>query len=126
MVGANPFERGLGRGSVRKPFVVVQDMFLTETAQRADVVLPGRSGLRKERHGHQCLRRSAAAEASHIAIGAKTDLEIIGLIAKEMGVAAELGPWLPDTVYNEIRKNVKATTFRCRCWRRAARRRPRL
>ena len=37
-------------------------------------------------------------------MGAKTDLEIMGLIAKEMGVAAALGPWVPDTVFDEIRK----------------------
>ena len=74
-------------------FVVVQDMFLTETAQRADVVLPAAIGLRKERHRHQRLRRSAAAEARHLQVmGAKPDLEIIGLIAKEMGVAATIGP----------------------------------
>ena len=39
-------------------------------------------------------------------MGAKPDLEIMGLIAREMGVAAALGPWLPDTVFDEIRKNV--------------------
>ena len=39
-------------------------------------------------------------------MGAKPDLEIIGLIAREMGVAAALGPWLPETVFEEIRKTV--------------------
>jgi len=33
-------------------------------------------------------------------------LEIMGLLAREMGVAAELGPWIPDTVFAEIRKQV--------------------
>jgi NADH-quinone oxidoreductase subunit G len=40
-------------------------------------------------------------------LGTKPDLEIIGLIAKEMGFAPQMGPWLPDTVYNEIRRTVK-------------------
>jgi NADH-quinone oxidoreductase subunit G len=40
-------------------------------------------------------------------MGAKPDLEIIGLIAKEMGAAREMGPWLPDTVFEEIRKTVR-------------------
>ena len=35
------------------------------------------------------------------------DLEIIGQIAKEMGFAAAMGPWLPDRIYNEIRRTVK-------------------
>ena len=34
-------------------FVVVQDIFLTETAQLADVVLPGRHLGREDRHVHQ-------------------------------------------------------------------------
>ena len=37
-------------------------------------------------------------------MGAKTDLEIFGLIAKEMGL--NLGIWLPDKVFEEIRKTV--------------------
>ena len=40
-------------------------------------------------------------------LGAKPDLEIMGLIGKEMGLAPTLGPWLPDTVYNEIRMSAK-------------------
>ena len=38
-------------------------------------------------------------------MGAKTDLEIIGLLAKEM--AADIGIWLPDRVFDEIRKTVR-------------------
>jgi len=37
-------------------------------------------------------------------MGTKTDLEICGLIAKEMGL--NLGIWLPDKVFEEIRKTV--------------------
>jgi len=40
-------------------------------------------------------------------MGAKPDLEIMGFIAREMGVAAQLGPWLPQVVFEEIRKNVR-------------------
>ncbi len=40
-------------------------------------------------------------------LGTKPDLEIIGLIAKEMGFAPKMGPWQPDTIYNEIRRTVK-------------------
>ncbi len=38
-------------------------------------------------------------------MGTKPDLEIMGLIAQEMGLAAALGPWFPDTVFEEIRKH---------------------
>ena len=41
MVGANPIARyGVDVGTLKDTFVVVQDMFLTETAALADVVLP--------------------------------------------------------------------------------------
>ena len=40
-------------------------------------------------------------------MGAKTDLEIMGFIAREMGVAAALGPWVPNVVFEEIRANVR-------------------
>ena len=41
VVGANPVARyGVDTGTLRNTFVVVQDMFLTETAAIADVVLP--------------------------------------------------------------------------------------
>ena len=37
-------------------------------------------------------------------MGTKPDLEIIGLIAKEMGV--NIGVWSPDKVFEEIRRTV--------------------
>ena len=40
-------------------------------------------------------------------MGAKPDLEIMGFIAREMGVAAALGPWVPEAVFEEIRKTVR-------------------
>jgi NADH-quinone oxidoreductase subunit G len=109
VVGANPL-----RGSSEKPrpsgsgrFLVVQDLFLTETARAADVVLPAASAY--EKNGTvtnvcgevQRLRRAVGA------MGAKPDLEIMGLLAREMGVAAELGPWIPESVFTDIRKNVR-------------------
>jgi NADH-quinone oxidoreductase subunit G len=105
VVGANPLAEGPLKA--RFAFVVVQDMFLTETGRRADVFLPSASAY--EKNGTvtnvcgevQRLKRAAAT------IGTKPDLEIIGLIAKEMGMAPLMGPWTPDAVYQEIRRTVK-------------------
>jgi NADH-quinone oxidoreductase subunit G len=48
VVGANPLKHALARvRNNRGAFVIVQDLFLTETAQRADIVFPGRFGLRE-------------------------------------------------------------------------------
>ncbi len=105
VIGSNPLEKA--KLAASKAFVVVQDLFLTETAQRADVVLPSASAYEKNgtvTNGCGEVQRLKRASAT---MGTKTDLEIIGLIAKEMGLAALMGPWLPETVYAEIRKNVK-------------------
>jgi NADH-quinone oxidoreductase subunit G len=40
-------------------------------------------------------------------MGAKPDLEIIGLLGKELGFAPMLGPWLPERVFAQIRQNVR-------------------
>ncbi|HXM43419.1 MAG TPA: NADH-quinone oxidoreductase subunit NuoG [Bryobacteraceae bacterium] len=107
VVSANPCPGTEPRPSGSGPFLVVHDLFLTETAQAADVIFPAASAY--EKNGTvtnvcgevQRLRRAVGA------MGAKPDLEIMGLLAREMGVAAELGPWIPDTVFAEIRKNVR-------------------
>jgi NADH-quinone oxidoreductase subunit G len=105
VVGANPLKNG--RLGSLNAFVVVQDMFLTETAQRADIVLPAASAYEKNGTVTNVCGEVQRLKRALSTIGAKTDLEIIGLIAKEMGLAPAMGPWLPDTVYNEIRRTVK-------------------
>jgi NADH-quinone oxidoreductase subunit G len=39
-------------------------------------------------------------------MGVKADLEIIGLIGKEMGLAAQLGVWSHDSVFKKIHSSV--------------------
>jgi NADH-quinone oxidoreductase subunit G len=103
VVGANPLRRH--SLASEKAFVVVQEMFLTETAQRADVVFPAASAY--EKNGTvtnvcgQVQRLKRAAET----VGVKTDLNIIGLIARGMGV--NLGKVDADTVFAEIQKTVR-------------------
>jgi NADH-quinone oxidoreductase subunit G len=105
VVGANPLKKGAFKSS--RAFVVVQDMFLTETAQRADVILPAASAYEKNGTVTNVCGEVQRLVRAASALGAKPDLEIIGLIAKEMGLAPVMGPWVPDTVYSEIRKTVK-------------------
>jgi NADH-quinone oxidoreductase subunit G len=105
VVGANPLKEG--PLASKKAFVVVQDMFLTETAERADVLLPAASAYEKNGTVTNVCGEVQRLKRAISTLGAKPDLEIIGLIAKEMGLAATVGPWLPETVYNEIRRTVK-------------------
>jgi NADH-quinone oxidoreductase subunit G len=102
VVGANP----LGRWHLASAnaFIVVQDLFLTETAKRANVVLPAASAYEKDGTvtnvcgGLQKLTRAAKT------MGAKPDLEIFALLAKEMR-----SDWVtptPESVFQEIRRLV--------------------
>ena len=104
VVGANPLARGELRSA--KAFVVVHDMFLTETAARADVVFPAACAYEKSGTVTNTCGEVQQLRQAVRYMGAKPDLEIMGLLAKEMGEAAKMGPWLPDTVFAEIRKSV--------------------
>jgi NADH-quinone oxidoreductase subunit G len=104
VMGSDPLAGGTSRHA---GFLVVQDMFLTETARQADVVLPSASAYEKSgtvTNGTGEVQRLKRAVNT---MGAKPDLEIMGFIAREMGVAAALGPWVPDVVFEEIRKTVR-------------------
>ncbi len=60
VVGSNPVGRlKIDPFAFSKSFVVVQDMFLTETAVMADMVLPAANAYEKIGHLHQYLRRLA-------------------------------------------------------------------
>ena len=105
VVGANPLKNA--KLQAKKAFVVVQEMFLTETAQIADVVLPAASAYEKNGTVTNVCGEVQRLQKAAQTMGAKPDLEIIGLIAKEMGVAREMGPWVPDKVFDEIRRTVR-------------------
>ncbi|HBY63465.1 MAG TPA: NADH dehydrogenase (quinone) subunit G [Solibacterales bacterium] len=102
IIGSNPFERT--HPASQHAFIVVQDLFLTETAQRADVVLPAASAYEKNGTVTNVTGEVQRLKAAAKTMGAKPDLEIIGLISKEMGVRT--GIWTSDAVFEEIRKTV--------------------
>ena len=102
VVGANPLKSGaLGSTSA---FVVVNEMFLTETAQRADVIFPAASAYEKNGTVTNTCGEVQRLKQGLQVMGTKPDLEIIGLIGKEMGV--DVGIWSADKVFEEIRANV--------------------
>jgi NADH-quinone oxidoreductase subunit G len=103
VVGSNPLARQ--PLAAQNAFVVVQDLFLTETAQRANVIFPAASAY--EKNGTVT---NVCGEVQKLSRGAKTmgtkpDLEIIGLLAREM--RAEWPFPKPDTVFQEIRRLVR-------------------
>ncbi len=103
VVGANP----LARHSLASDhaFVVVQDLFLTETARRADVVLPAASAYEKNGTVTNVCGDVQKLSRGPKTMGAKPDLEIFALLAKEL--QAGLGPIRPGAVFEEIRRSVR-------------------
>jgi NADH-quinone oxidoreductase subunit G len=87
VVGSNPVVTfGVDPASLKNTFLVVQDIFLTETAALADVVLPSASlyektGTVTNSYGDIQLAKKAADKA-----GTKPDFEILVRIAGGMGV----------------------------------------
>lgn len=104
VVGANPLKGAVQR---KAGFLVVQDMFLTETARQADVVLPAASAYEKNGTVTNTSGEVQRLTRAVNTMGAKPDLEIMGFLAREMGAAAALGPWAPETVFTEIRQTVR-------------------
>jgi NADH-quinone oxidoreductase subunit G len=102
VVGANPLaDHTL---AAQNAFVVVQDMFLTETAQVADVFLPAASAYEKNGTVTNVCGEVQRLRAAARIMGPKADLEIIGLLSREM--KTNIGIWKSDNVLNEIRTTV--------------------
>jgi NADH-quinone oxidoreductase subunit G len=86
VVGANPLgPEGFNAGSLKNTFLIVQDIFLTETAAAADVVFPAvslyeKTGTLTNTFGDLQLARKAADHA-----GVKPDFEILVRLAASMG-----------------------------------------
>jgi NADH-quinone oxidoreductase subunit G len=86
VVGANPIKRfGIEPAALRNTFLIVQDMFLTETALLADVVLPAtnlyeKSGSVTNSYGDLQLVSKAADKA-----GTRSDFELIVRLADKFG-----------------------------------------
>ncbi|MGA7631676.1 MAG: NADH-quinone oxidoreductase subunit NuoG [Terriglobales bacterium] len=86
VVGSNPVGRfGIDPFALSKTFVVVQDMFLTETANIADVVLPAANAYEKTgTYTNTCGDLQLVKKAGEVT-DAKSDFEMIVRVADAMG-----------------------------------------
>jgi NADH-quinone oxidoreductase subunit G len=88
VVGSNPVSRyGIDPSALKNVFLVVQDMFLTETAVLADVVFPAanlyeKAGTVTNTYGDLQLVKKAADKA-----GVRPDFEIIVRLADKLGAS---------------------------------------
>jgi len=85
IVGANPLkgERTLAAAGA---FVVVNELFLTETARRADVILPAASQYEKSGTVTNVCGEVQRLKKAMEKMGAKPDLEIFRLVARGMNL----------------------------------------
>ena len=86
VIGSNPVSRyGIDPSALKNAFLIVQDMFLTETAVLADVVFPAanlyeKAGTVTNTYGDLQLVKKAADKS-----GVRTDFEIIVRLADKLG-----------------------------------------
>src|ERR1700756_984297 len=112
VVGANP----LKTFEVKQPdrlagleLLVVQDMFLTETAQRADVVLPAASTYEKD---GTLTNTAGEVQMTHRSIdpqGPRSDFDLIRILSHQLsmlGVGSAIRLRTPEAAFDEIRQNV--------------------
>ncbi len=104
VVGANPVARYRRNGAaLRDTFLIVQDMFLTETAQVADVILPAanlyeKAGTVTNTFGDLQLVKKAADRA-----GVRTDFELTVRLAAAIGAdVKKLVPFGPRGVHADF------------------------
>ncbi len=106
MLGENPFLSDPNINKVRKAlsqldFLVVQDIFLTETAEFADVILPASSYLEKEGSYTNTDRRVQLGRKVMDPPGeARVDWEIVQDIAQRIGLDWHYGS--PSEIFDEM------------------------
>ncbi len=105
VVGANPARRYAMEAG--RAFIVVQDMFLTETAKLADVVLPSAGPYEKAGTVTNTYGEVQRLKQGLLVNGAKTDLEILSLVSHAMGY--DLGATHPATQVNEVFEEIRRT-----------------
>jgi NADH-quinone oxidoreductase subunit G len=112
VVGANPVKTfGIAQPDRLSglELLVVQDMFLTETAQRADVVLPAASTYEKD---GTLTNTAGEVQMTHRAIdpqGPRSDFDLIRILSHQLsmlGLGSPIRLRTPEAAFDEIRQNV--------------------
>jgi formate dehydrogenase major subunit len=112
VVGANPMASAPNTGRVkemlaRKELLVVQDIFMTETAELADIVLPAAAWGEKEGTVTEVDRRvQRIGKAVDPPGEARPDWEVFCGLARSMGAEGGFGYTSAKEIFEEIRKTV--------------------
>jgi len=111
VMGANPFapsgKAGAGRGKL--DFLVVHELFMTETAKMADVVFPAASAYEKD---GSVTNTSGEIQLLHKAaevMGTRSDFDLLRILSHQLerrGLGKAFHFKTPAAVFEEIRKTV--------------------
>jgi NADH-quinone oxidoreductase chain G len=111
VVGANPFKHfgqaGAGRGKL--PLLIVHEMFLTETAQQADIVFPAASAYEKDGTVTNTAGEVQLLRKAGEVMGARTDFDLLRILSHQLerlGLGKSFHYKNPAAVFEEIRKAV--------------------
>ncbi|MBI4460744.1 MAG: NADH-quinone oxidoreductase subunit NuoG [Acidobacteria bacterium] len=100
IVGANPLKGSDATAYRKKTFLVVQDLFLHETAQAADVILPVSCAYEKSGTVTNTCGEVQRLRKAMQWLGPRSDLDIFLQLARAIG--ASLSPSRPEDVFEEI------------------------
>jgi NADH-quinone oxidoreductase subunit G len=113
VVGANPVKTfGVSAGTDRfagLELLVVQEMFLTETAKRADVVLPAASTYEKDGTITNTAGEVQLTSRGADAQGPRSDFDLLRILSHQLSMLGA-GPAIklrtPEAAFDEIRQHV--------------------
>jgi len=111
VVGANPVKTfGASRQSLAGlELLVVQDLFLHETAEHADIVLPALCAYEKEGSVTNTAGEVQFLHKAVDAVGPRSDFDILRMLSHQLarlGLGRGLAALTPEAVFEEIRRTV--------------------
>jgi NADH-quinone oxidoreductase subunit G len=112
VVGANPFKTfGVTGGGRPKglEFLMVHELFMTETAQHADVILPAASSYEKGGTATNTAGEIQSLQHALDPVGARTDFDLLRILSHQLaklGLGTAVPVRSPEALFEEIRANV--------------------
>jgi NADH-quinone oxidoreductase subunit G len=111
VVGANPFahfgKSGAGRGNLG--LLIVHELFMTETAQLADIVFPAASAYEKAGSVTNTAGEIQLLHKAAEVMGARSDFDLLRIVSHQLeraGLGKAFHFKTPGVVFDEIRKAV--------------------
>jgi NADH-quinone oxidoreductase subunit G len=111
VVGANPFKTfRTGGRPAGLDLLVVQEMFLTETAQHADIVLPAACAYEKNGTVTNTAGEVQLLHKTMETMGTRTDFDILRIVSHQLaraGMGKAIHLRTPESALDEIRSSVR-------------------